>query len=269
MPPAERVPDRLPSTQPARHAGYDPYSAASYYGAGYDYYSSAAAYGAAAGAAAKAAADSVPLPPPPAKALAALAAAQEAAKAAKEGGESEDAEKKKEEVSSRVPGCSRPAHVLFQVGEECACPSVHHARLVVCQVYATHPLSRHKYCSLACRLVVQHLLCPCPPLLSQERRNAVLVPLLKGAKLAVAGPGKASPATPQPLGLEAPAEAASAADPKPDAASAAKPAVPAAKPAAPPTKPAAPRASAPAPPASAPAPTKAAPKALYLPPSIR
>ena len=121
MPPAERVPDRLPSTQPARHAGYDPYSAASYYGAGYDYYSSAAAYGAAAGAAAKAAADSVPLPPPPAKALAALAAAQEAAKAAKEGGESEDAEKKKEEVSWRVLGCS-PVHVRPQAGRRVCLP---------------------------------------------------------------------------------------------------------------------------------------------------
>lgn len=110
--------------------------------------------------------------------------------------------------------------------------------------------------------------------LLQERRNAVLVPLLKGAKLAVAGPGKASPAGPKPLGASPAAEAAAdakpeaAADGKPDGA-AAKPAAPAAKPAAPPAKPAAVPASAPAPPAGAPAPSKPGPKALYLPPSIR
>ena len=253
MPPLGRRPDRLPSAQPVRRAGYDPYSAASYYGAGYAYYSSAAAYGGAAGAAAKAAADNVPLPPPPAKALAALAAAQ-AAKAAKEGEEGEDAENKKEEV--RQACCSA---LLLQsasnswgaCGGQLACVAQAFPAHRPCSPYSLPPNT------LPLLTLVFPLLWPL-----QERRNAVLVPLLKGAKLAVAGPGKVSPANPKPLGAEA------AADPKPDAPAAAA-AAPAAKPAAPPAKTAAPPASAPAPSAAAPAPTKAGPKALYLPPSIR
>ena len=142
-------PPPAPTAQPA---GYDPYSAASYYGTGYDYYSSAAAYGTAAGAAAKAAADSVPLPPPPAKALAALAAA-EAAKAAQ--GEEGDAEKKKEEVRrQRLPA----ACYLAQALRFCLQRVSRFPRPSLCSL---PPSNRVAPMHLPCRSGAMRSWCPC------------------------------------------------------------------------------------------------------------